>query len=264
MGKWYLNPDGKFPLDEEGKPMFLTEAEFKGCCCNMCQWRRKFEWDCEEEEWVEEDYGEEVETDGEWIPAERDPGESEELCTRTVWGEIVNCLVDPRPEPPPEPDPLTEEEIEECCPPAPCECPEEVLDQYSITNFFRSTTFYEVGSTGCSGPIVRIDEFRQVGTAIANRVVSFGVKQCRWQGTMQMERRTFIAGQGYDAWSPTNNEQTGVLLTPLQEGGCAWQADRGGQRLFGLDPRGTYSVEICGEASPPSNPTKAKTTLTLS
>ena len=238
MPKWYLNPDGTFPLDADGKPMFVSEAQFKGCCCNMCQWRRKFEWDCEEEEWAELDYGEEVETDGEWIPAEHEPGESDTLCTRTVWGEIVNCLVDPKPEPP-APEVLTEEEIEECCPLAPCTCPEDVLSQYQV----NSMTWIDDTS---------VEWWRYT---LKNPVTITSSSGCFWfgSGTFKLER----SFDGGSTWSDEGDVVWGISLDIDDFVFCRWvlRADFffRFQKRFGPNPTGTYkragSNVISGSAS---------------
>ncbi len=35
-GPYYIMPNGKLPMID-GKPVFITEAQFLGCCCSMCQ-----------------------------------------------------------------------------------------------------------------------------------------------------------------------------------------------------------------------------------
>ena len=122
-------------------------------CC--CQWRTEWEWDCEEEEWVEA-------VSPVIIPAEHDAGETEEICTRTIWGAVVNCLADPFPDPPGPPEPLTEAQIEECCAPAPSECPctswppsewpcGGLVEQYSIQGSVNRTC---VGTSGMESLII--------------------------------------------------------------------------------------------------------------
>jgi hypothetical protein len=257
---WYLNPDGTWPTDDAGKRMFVSEAQFKGCCCNMCQWRRRFEWDCEEEEWVELDYGEDVETDGEWIPAEHEPGESETLCTRTVWGEIVNCLVDPKPEPPPPPEPLTEEEIEECCgPPAPCSCPCSpwppaewpcggLLQQYSLSKMEAEIKMYPMDS-GCAGTP---DSWRQVRSKSAVTLTATSTS-CTWTGSGAFERRNYNFET--NEWGEWIDESLTFCRVELVSSLCRWDVSVigfGVPKLRGLTPAGKYKgrQSDCGGVPP--------------
>lgn len=247
---YYLNPDGTFPTDEEGKPMFVTEAQFKGCCCNMCQWRRRFEWDCDENEWVE--IGE-----PEWIPAEKEKGISEGLglglpCTKTVWGEIVNCLIDPRPELPEPPPPLTQEEINECCePPAPCDCPcspwppssfpcEGLLEQYSATAF---QDFKQFSDSGCTN----ISTHSQFRTKASFTLTADSQTPCMWTGSGIFEQRTYNFSENkWEDWQDLFGMRTITASLPFQtDPPCFWLAAAGvigsAEKNTGLTPSGVYS-----------------------
>ena len=253
MPKWYLNPDGTLPTNADGKPMFVSEAQFKGCCCNMCQWRSEWEWDCEEGEWVQ--VGE-----SEWATAQEEPGESEGLCSRIVWGEIVNCLSDPRPDEPPPPEVLTEEEIEECCPPAPCSCPclpwppsswpcEGLLEQYSMVSMSSETKTYSTGS-GCTGTPIA---WRQTRLKSPVTLTASASTSCRWEGNGSFERRFYNFDT--DQWGSWADISASFCFVNLNTVTCKWSVNAigfGVPKSFGASPAGNYSgrQSDCGGTPP--------------
>ncbi len=116
---YYLNPDGTLPTVDDA-PVLITQEQFEACCCALaCQWRVKYTWDCELENWASS-------TEEDWVPAKYEDGtvrsekedeDPEDPCTRYVYGEHAPCDTseEERPDLPPAPPAFTSEESDACC-----------------------------------------------------------------------------------------------------------------------------------------------------
>ena len=249
-GPYYRMPSGKLPMID-GKPVFITEAQFLGCCCNMCQWKATYIWDYANEQWLPPT--EEDET-LEWIPAEEDPGiYDENTCTKIVYGEIANCLIDPRPDEPDPPPNLTPAEIDECCscpcqpwPPAEFPC-EGLLENY-IVDFY-------LAFIGDLEPFEFITESRGTVMVSAFSLIS---GRCAWRALGATTEIRFYGSEGWGEWEEMNRDVTLQFLPDNCVYDLSISTLGDGRKQPGGGPTGNYEQVL------PSDPEYQFTTLSVS
>ncbi len=222
---------------QDGKPIYMTRAQFDECCCPpQCQWRSLFYWSCQDEFW------ERIVDD--WVDKAQPPETVIEdgECIRIVYGLSANCDTpeEERPSLPPDFEGGPPENPLECC--LPCVCPPDVLSQYSVSG---QINFNCLGGSGTSIP-----ETILISNAVAMQSFFGG---CSWDvGDGNFPTHTTIKSCAGGSFNPFRSAIGGSLAGP---GPCFWRfyvsinTFQGSRTLLytfdktvGDSPAGTYKL----------------------
>jgi hypothetical protein len=169
-------------------------------------------------------------------------------------------------------------DIEECCCPAPCECPcasdpatswpcGGLLESYVLTAFFEEITSYD--STGCVGSVTSKHQRRMSSlhvTVTATGGCFWGSGDGFTTAELPLERRDWdTATSTWGDWYSVSSEDIGITLDSTFD--CKWKASRGfgleyASKFTGATPAGNYKLDVC--ASDSSNSSSTYRELTLS
>ena len=121
MSSSFYIKDGKF-LMQNNKAVLLSQSDFEDCCCNLCQWKVTYQWDCDTETWVKtaEEFSDSTEDANTVI--------YNGSCEFVLYGEKFNCDIDPQPALPTHSESNPPEGA--CCPPD-SDCQEEWVFEWN-------------------------------------------------------------------------------------------------------------------------------------
>lgn len=250
MPKWYLNPDGTFPTDADGKPMFVRKEDILCCCCKLCRWRVIYVWDCVLLDWVE--YEEPT-----WVCGEGETGEdpSSTLCQRIIYSELYSCDIDPKPDIPEKPEALTPAEQDLC--ETVTTCPPSLMDEYILEPGLIIDREW-ADSESCpefepsSATRFQLELTSPISMKRSGSLCRIVADLDQWLQHAR-QRRYFCEWGPWEPVDPILPNQIWVGLVPAIAGG-GWRMEYGnpgsfggtiiGSRICSEDIRGTYSIYI--------------------